>query len=182
MGALPFLVQLAFYIGQGFMQLRIIHGLQDIPEGIQRNSLPGIMKILIPADKNDFQMRLLLQRPAGQLHAGHNGHFDIRHHNIRGLLLQQLQSLIAACCGGAHLHVQTAPVHKPGKPLQIQQLIVYQEHLVHHRTLRMFRDGKFHAKWTKGVYIFIQYTPPCPRRSIIFSSWRDCFASVRSEI
>ncbi|MNC55955.1 hypothetical protein D3C75_1055210 [compost metagenome] len=72
------------------------------------------MKILITADKNDFQQRLFLQGSACQLHAGHDGHLDIRHHNIHHVAVQHLQRFEAAGGGGAYLHIQTAPIHKAG--------------------------------------------------------------------
>ena len=68
-------------------------GLEHVADDVVLNSLFGVLKVIIAAEKGDVGGRAYLSHMAGQLNARDKRHADIGEQQIRLILLHQLEGI-----------------------------------------------------------------------------------------
>ncbi|MMZ63064.1 hypothetical protein D1872_253000 [compost metagenome] len=106
----PGQVQLVPNRGQGSREFLQINRLQQVVLDAQRHAFFQIGEFVIPAEHDDFQIRLEFTRRANQIQTGHLRHRNIGNENVGRLLAERLQRVAAVLGVSYDLHPQPGPI------------------------------------------------------------------------
>ena len=111
-------------------QLVRIDRLQDILLGLQTDGLLRILELVEAGEDDDLDGRILLLQTPAELESIHERHLDVRHHDVRLLLLGHLQCFQSVVGIALHREAELLPVHLPDDHLDDILLIIHQHHSV----------------------------------------------------
>ena len=113
-------------------QLVVLNGLEQVPHRAQGQRLPGIFKIVVPADKQDFRVGVLLLDDARQVNAAQLRHVHVGDQDVHGHILNHLQGVNPAL-RRMNLHRrQQQPRNLVPQALQIQPFVIHNKDVQHH--------------------------------------------------
>ena len=125
------LVQAVFGVPQHGLKLLGGNGLEQIAHDLDFNGLPGVLKVIVPAENQKLGGRGKLPYPSAQGQPVHQRHANIRHQQIRLQLFAQLECLHAVARFSHHGKAQFFKGHHLLQALTNFRFVVAQDQLIH---------------------------------------------------
>ena len=107
-----------------------IDRLQDVLLGLQTDGFLCVLELVEAREDDDLDGRILLLQTPAELESIHERHLDVRHDDIRLLLLGHLQRFQSVVGIALHREAELLPVHLPDDHLDNILLVIHQHHSV----------------------------------------------------
>ena len=111
-------------------ELICIDRLQDVLLRLQTDGLLRILELVEAGEDDDLDGRILLLQTPAELESVHERHLNVRHDDVRLLLLSHLQRFQPVVGIALHREAELLPVHLPDDHLDDILLIIHQHHSV----------------------------------------------------